>query len=235
MTRISLIMTIVAALTVTLLISTRSQTPPSITRTPQVTTRLTNEQQLALQKTVTTQQRINRYFHSSVVPKVRNCWSRVQGQGTVAIEHTYTRNGGKWEVEKLTVRNSTLPRGQEVVALKCLQEAVRATSFPVQGEDSDSTRYVVRLTWPVPFPADLAEQARAMFIAKDGGSGTGCGGTGIPPDCYQCVNEKGVLKCKLGCSGYYECNYGPQDSCELTHKCVDLGLTGVAGRGTIIY
>ena len=234
MRRISLIMIIVAVLSVTALMFARSQTPRTSTQTPQAASRMTNEQRL--QRTVTTQQRINRYFHSSVVPKVRNCWSRVQGQGTVAIEHTYTRNSGKWVVEKLTVRNSTLPRGQDAVALQCMQDAVRATSFPVEGGDGDGKEYLIKWTWPVPFPTDMAEQTRAMFAAADGGSGTGCDGKGTPAACWNCVYQKdGIPKCKQACDGHKECAYGPQDSCQTVYVCTTGGLTGVAGRGTIMY
>ena len=235
MRRISLIMTIVAVLTAISLTSVNSQRPRTSTQTPQVATRMTNEQRL--QRTVTTQQRINRYFHNSVVPKLRNCWSRLQGQGTVAIEHTYTRDaGGRWVVDKLAVSNSTLPRGQDAVALQCMQEAVRATSFPVAGEDGDNKQYVVKWTWPVPFPPNLADQTRAMFAAKDGGSGTGCDGQGTPASCWDCVYQKdGIPKCKQVCEGYKECYYSSQDSCLNVYRCTTGGPTGVAGRGTIIY
>lgn len=200
---------------------------------PQVASRVTNEQQL--QRTITTQQRINRYFHGSVIPKLRSCWNRVQGQGTVAIEHTYTRDAsGRWVVEKLAVSSSTLPRGQDAVALQCMQEAVRATSFPVEGGDGDSKQYVVRWTWPVPFPADMTEQTRAMFAAKDGEPGTGCGGKGTPAACWECVYQKdGIPKCKQRCDGYKECNYGPQNSCQTVYSCTTGSPFGVAGRGVI--
>lgn len=139
---------------------------------PQVASRMTNEQRL--QRTITTQQRINRYFHGSVIPKLRNCWSRVQGRGTIAIEHTYARDAsGKWVVEKLAVGKSTLPRGQDTVALQCMQDAVRGSSFPVEGDDGDSKQYVVKWTWPVPFPANMTAQTRAMFAAKNAGSAVG--------------------------------------------------------------
>ena len=106
-------------------------------QTPKVASRMTNEQRF--QRTMTTQQRINRYFHGAVVPKLRNCWTRVQGRGTIEIEHTYTRDAsGKWVVEKLAVGKSTLPRGQDAVALQCMQNSVRGTSFPAEGDESNN-------------------------------------------------------------------------------------------------
>ena len=235
MRRISLIIAIVYALMATLLISVSSQTPRTSTQTPQVTSRLTNEQRL--KRTVTTQQRVNRYFHNDVIPKLKNCWNRVQGRGMIVIEHVYTRDAsGKWIAGRLAMGNSTLPSGQAAVALQCMQEAVRATSFPVDRADGDSKEYVLRWTWPVPFPTNMIEQARIMFMAQGGGSGTGCDGKGTPPACWECVYQKnGIPKCKQACKGYEECNYGPMDSCEASRSCVTGGPTGVASRGTIIY
>ena len=197
------------------------------TRTPQVASRTTNEQRL--QKTVTTQQRINRYFHGSVIPKLKNCWSRVQGRGTIQIEHSYARDAsGKWVVEKLAAGNSTLPRGQDAVALQCMQDAVRGTSFPAEGDDGDSKQYAVKWTWPVPFPANMAEQTRAMFAAN-GPMGVGpCGGA--PASCYECSYS--ATKCFDVCNGYRTCRIGG-GGCMASHRCTSGSAFGVAGRGVI--
>src|SRR5437016_280938 len=132
------------------------------------------EQQLDLEKSVTTQQRLNRYFHSSVIPKLKKCWSRVQGRGTIEIEHTYTTDASrKWVVDKLTVGKSTLPRGQDAVALQCMQNSVRGTSFPAVGDESNARTYIVKWTWPVPFPANAAQLTSAMFAARVNNGGGG--------------------------------------------------------------
>ena len=127
--RMTLIITIMAGLSVTALLFAQSQTPRTTTRVPQVTSRI-NEQRLL--RTITTQQRLNRYFHNDVIPKLRNCWSHLRGVGTVQIDHNYARtDNGRWVVKDLTVGSSTLPRGQEPLALRCMQEAVGSSSFPV--------------------------------------------------------------------------------------------------------
>ncbi len=218
------------------LVLANSQTPRTISQTPQVPTRSTDDPKLAIRRTVATQQRVNRYFNNTVIPKLKDCWSRIQGRGTIDIEHNYTRNtSGKWAAGRLTVSKSTLPGGQEAVALQCLQNAVRDTSFPVERDDGVNKEYVLKWTWPVPFPTDMAEQTRAMFAATGGGSGSGCDGKGTPAACWDCVYQKdGIPKCKQKCSGYKECAYGPQNSCQASAGCVTGGLTGVASR-TIIY
>ena len=68
-------------------------------------------QRIGLEKTITTQQRLNRYFHGDVVPKLKNCWGRVQGRGMIALKYTYTKGSGKWIFGKLEVSQSTLQRG----------------------------------------------------------------------------------------------------------------------------
>ena len=194
---------------------------------PQVTSRMTNEQRL--QRTITTQQRINRYFHGSVIPKLTTCWNRVQGRGTIAIEHTYARDAsGKWVVEKLAVGKSTLPRGQDAVALRCMQDAVRGSSFPVEGDDGDSKEYVVKWTWPVPFPANAVEQTRAMFAATSTSSGWGCGNA--PPNCVACTYT--ATACVDVCTGYHSCSLGG-GCCVESARCATGLPFAVAGTGVI--
>src|SRR5713226_7752374 len=73
---------------------------------PQAETR-TGKQ--AFEKTLTTQQRLNRYFHGDVVPKLKDCWSRVQGKGTIVLKYTYMKAGsGRWVFDKLEIGQSTL-------------------------------------------------------------------------------------------------------------------------------
>jgi len=227
------ILTIVA-LGVTALLFAQSQTPRTTTRVPQVTSRMTDEQRL--QRTVMTQQRLNRYFHSAVIPKLGNCWSHIQGTGTIQINHNYARDvDGKWVTKDLTIGNSTLTRGQEVVALRCMQDAVRGSSFPSTNDDGNSKEYVVRWSWPVPFPTNMEEQTRAMFAAQGGVSGTGCDGKGAPATCWDCIQIKGGTdtKCERRCSGYKECAYGPSNSCQAVSICVSGSPFSVAGRAVM--
>ncbi len=228
-----MIMPIVLALGLLWLIGASSQTLPSSPQTTQVATFPTAEQRL--ERTFITQQRINRYFHGEVIPKLKNCWNGVKGRGSIEIEHTYRKDAsGKWIAGKLNVAKSSLPRGQDAVALQCMQESVRATSFPVEGGDGQVSSYTVNWTWPVPFPVNATSLTRAMFAAKPkGGGGLGCDGEGSPAKCVTCSAKS----CAKVCVGYKDCwvaySGGRLQSCQTKDACASGGPFGVAGGSTI--
>jgi len=209
------------ALSVLLLTSAPRQTPQAAERQP-------TTQPSAFARTIATQKRLNRYFHAAVVPKLRACWNRVQGAGTVAIEFTYARAGSGWVPERLGVHRSTLPRGQEAVALQCMQDSVRATSFPVEQGEAAQSKFVVTWSFPVPWPADASARASAMFSSK-GGTGTGCDGHGMPATCLTCSN----YQCIRVCIGKQECTQA-QGGCFARDYCASGGLNGLAG-GMVMY
>lgn len=228
MKRMTLIISIIAGLSVTAILFGHSQTQRTTPQGPQVTARINNEQRL--QKTITTQQRLNRYFHSDVIPKLRNCWSHLQGAGTIQINHNYTKDdNGKWVVKDLTIGNSTLPRGQEAIALRCMQAAVLRSSFPVASDDGDSKEYVVKWTWPVPFPVNADEQTRVMFAAKGSSGASGCGYTS--PNCVDCSNTG--MSCIDVCNGYHYCQL-VSGACHASYRCTTGSPFSVAGR-TVLY
>ena len=109
-------------------------------------------------RTIATQKRLNRYFHADVVPKLGTCWNRVQGRGEIAFDFSYMRDArDQWAFQKLGVGRSTLPKGQDAVALACMRDSVRATSFPPAEFDSGKKEFVVHWSWPVPFPTDASD------------------------------------------------------------------------------
>lgn len=111
----------------------------------------------SFERTIATQKRLNRYFHAEVVPKLTTCWNRVEGVGMITFDFTYTKDAkGRWAFQKLSVSGPTLRKGQEAVALTCMQDSVRATSFPVEGIDGAEDNFVVHWSWPVPLPADAS-------------------------------------------------------------------------------
>ena len=187
----------------------------------------------AFDRTIATQKRLNRYFHTAVVPKLRACWNRVQGAGTVAIEFTYARAGSGWVPERLGVHRSTLPRGQEAVALQCMQDSVRATSFPVEQGEGAQSKFVLTWSFPVPWPADASARASAMFSAA-GGTGGGCDGEGAPATCHTCVLTRGVASCKTVCVGHNICGKTTWGCDEGGAKCASGGGFGLAG-GMLMY
>jgi hypothetical protein len=103
--------------------------------------------------------------------KLRERWSRLQGRGGIAFDFNYKRSGERWAFEKLELLKSNLPAGQDEIALRCMQESISATSFPVEKADVSEayakTR-VVRWKWPVPLPP---KGAKTVPIARASTSG----------------------------------------------------------------
>lgn len=90
----------------------------------------------SLKQSVATQKRLNRYFHGVVVPKMETCWKNIQGKGTIEMQYFHVRDAkGAWAFQDLNVGESSLPEGQNAVALACTEGAVSDTSFPEEAGD----------------------------------------------------------------------------------------------------
>ena len=225
MRRISLIAAV--TLVVSALIFAHSQSPTRTTRTPQ--TRAT-AQPLTIDKVVTTQQRINRYFHGDVMPRLQKCWSTVRGQGTIAFEYTYIEAKGRWLFSRLQTQESTLANGQDSLALKCMLNAVGGTSFPTDVSEGSGNTFVLNWKWPVPLPANAGELASKMFairISNGAGETDDCDGSGTRPKCYTCTLEHA---CKKVCVGGAKCildSNNPQSPCAAQGYCASGGPFGI--------
>ena len=227
-------------LTVALILITqacqRSQPPQA--NTPPTKEQLSQAvQSTSCERAIATQNRINRYFHHAVVPRVKDCWQRLKGKGTIAVEFDYQREKDGWATDKLKIERSTLPEGQESVALQCLQDSVRGTSFPVEQDDGQAEQFMVHWSWPVPLPKDANEVAQLM---SGGGGGGRCGPLGVPPACHDCLSVlifgKYWLACGPACAGYSFCIQDP-DGCRLgpiSPRCVTGWLGGTLG-GIVMY
>ena len=231
MKRLSLTIFILASTAVICFTGAATQTQPPVRQLPQTTA----QRQLALEKTTTTQQRLNRYFHADVMPKLKNCWSRLQGKGTIEMEHSYRRDAnGKWVAAELTIGKSTLAKEQNAVALQCMQDSVQGTAFPAEGRDGKGTSYVANWTWPVPFPANADTLTNNMFSAKPkGGGGGGCDGHGALAKCWTCDNGK----CLKVCVGFKTCKitfFKGISYCGTDGDCASGGPFGVTG-GVVMY
>jgi len=184
------------------------------------------------QASVAAQRRINRYFHGAVVPKLKSCWGRVSGKGTIEMRYLYSDNGkGKWAFKAIHASKSDLPKNSEKAAVACMQRAVTATSFPKEkGEKARS--YSISWGWPVPFPPD-AEQQVARMWGSSGGEGGGCDGHGAAARCVTCSGHP--LTCVYVCVGSDDCAVqatkpGGFDSiCTEGGQCASGGLFGLAG------
>lgn len=161
----------------------------------------------ALERTIAEQDRVNSYFYKKVVPKLMGCWSGLGGEGTVAVQAGYRRTGELWIAADSSIRSSTFTKAQQQAALRCFQDAVRDTSFPVTSGDGDSMEFQVNWSLPVPWPKDFAEVAQRM-ISTGGGGGSGCGGPESPgPACWDCffIPLFSLSYCGKTCAGYSTC------------------------------
>jgi hypothetical protein len=192
-----------------------------------------------LEQSVATQKKINRYFHDVVVPKLKTCWSRIQGSGTIAMKYSYKNAKDRWAFETVKVGKSDLPKGQDEVALDCMQKAVAATSFPKETGDT-SASYSINWSWPVPFPPDAGQQAEAMFRSNGGTGGGGCDGHGAAASCVACSGYP--VSCVAVCvGGNPPCEMtenplpgGFRRTCKVGTGCASGGAFGVVG-GAVMY
>jgi hypothetical protein len=212
---------IVAGLSLGLLINTGVGTGRQNGKTPMAPSQDT-KQQSAEERTINTQQRLNRYFHADVISKLKTCWGNVRGNGTIEFNFTYRKENSSWVSPRLIIRQSTLRKQQNAMALKCMQEAVRSTSFPVQEEDGGYDRFDVLWSFPVPFPKNAEEITEQMFAGRRPGRTGGCDGFGKQPSCLiagcpnnQCPTQKvcvGMSSCvrdRNGCHGQKCASGGP--------------------------
>jgi hypothetical protein len=134
-----------------------------------------------VEKTTAAQVTVNHYFHSVVTPKLRACWDRVQGEGTIEMALNYRKSGGRWLFESLERIRSSVPEEQGAVALQCMQDSARDTSFFLEEKDSAKKfeKFVLKWTWLVPLPAEGSDE----MIRRTGGWGT------QPQKAARCVSQ----------------------------------------------
>lgn len=184
------------------------------------------------QATVATQKRINRYFHGTVVPKLKTCWSRVSGKAIVEFRYLYADDGkGGWSFKTIQASRSDLPKDQEKAAVACMQKAVSGTSFPKEKTEKAKS-YSISWVWPVPTPPD-AEQQVARMWGSSGGEGGGCDGRGASARCVTCKGSP--LTCVYVCVGSDTCEVqattpgGFNSICTEGGQCASGGLFGLVG------
>ena len=151
------------------------------------------------------EQRLIPYFQNDVTARLRQCWGQVTGTGALAVALHYTKSDRRWAWQELSVTGSTLSGDQETAASKCLQDAVRGTSFPEDAHDVEfksstpAARLLVNWSVPVPLPSDAV-----AVLAKAPASGGG--GTDSPSSCWVCgVDRNNEQVCEGKKTGYAGC------------------------------
>ncbi len=208
----------------------RAQIPPA---------RTTQRAERTPQQVVSTQQRINRYFHNTVVPKLGTCWRGLQGKGMVQFDYSFTKtSAGRWVLEKVSTGDTSLPADQAAKALRCMQDATRGSSFATTADERNQQKFVLHWNWPVPYPANADSLKDAMFRMRPSVGGTGsatdCDGDGTEPHCIECVKGK----CTDVCVGYLVCTIpagSPETGCNMSITCASGGPFGVTGASRTMF
>jgi hypothetical protein len=190
-----------------------------------------------LQQSIAAQKRINSYFLSAVMPKLKTCWDRVQGKGTIEMKYRYENDKrGGWAFKTLEVGKSGLPKGENAKALACMQDAVKGTSFPREGSETHES-YLIDWEWPVPLPPDAEQQMERMIGTNGGGGGGGgCDGHGAEAKCVSCSDK---AECLTVCVGEEPpCHIieypGQWKTCSCVNDCASGGPFGFVG-GMVMY
>jgi hypothetical protein len=188
-------------------------------------------------KGVGAQQRIGRYLQDSVVaPKLRACWGQLKGEGAVAADLTYRKSGDSWTFDSVTVKKSSLPKDQDAIAQRCIEESARATTFPVDAKEElekAAGQFIVRLGWPVPLPAEGTQLTSAQMARMIGGGGvitvSGCS------DCVPRTEYPYGLKCASKSSGSnVDCEEINTNTCATTPRACLRGVFA-GSSGVIMY
>ena len=167
---------------------------------------------------------------------MRECWKELPGQGAVALDLNYRKVGDKWTFDKASVTKSSLEKGQDTLAQRCVDDAAQVSSFPLDARDGLETaapQMVVRLGLSVPLPAEGAQVTDAQVARMVGG-----GGVITVPGCSTCVSNPNPpygLKCEARKSGSErDCEEINSNTCAVTPTACLRGFFG-GTRGVIMY
>jgi hypothetical protein len=164
--------------------------------------RVREEAPTSVDRETATQNRINSVFYVALVQKLKDCWSGIGGKGDITFKYTYRADGTNWRWQQHEVESSTLTKDQDAIALKCMQDAARDSSFPMEAAEAAhrSPEFNLHWTWPVPFPQDVTALGRMIDTGRGGGEG--CKKSCVDCDCPFKPGTGVVCSCAMTCSGY---------------------------------
>jgi len=178
--------------------------------------------------------RIGHSLEDTVAPKLRQCWSQLQGSGVIAIDINYRKSGGQWLFADAAVTTSTLSTDQNAVAQRCMEQSARGSAFAVEPKEAlekVASQFVARLGWTVPLPPEGTKVATEQLARM-----SGSGGVITTPGCSACVSRTEYpygLKCVARKTGStQDCEEIGTNGCAWTPKACLRG--GFAGTGGVI-
>lgn len=179
-----------------------------------------------LEATIAAQEVVNHYLYTSVTPKLRGCWGRLEGEGTVDIALRYKKSERKWVFDRAEAIRSTLTAEQSAAALACMQEAAGGSSFALDEKAGGKAfeKFVLKWTWLVPLPQEGSEA-----MARRAGGLTPAAG------CAKCIANY-PARCQWSQTGSEEdCRVEGPNSCSTTGtKCLT-GIYGRAGEAIVVF
>jgi|WetSurMetagenome_2_1015567.scaffolds.fasta_scaffold444109_1 hypothetical protein len=177
------------------------------------------------QEALETQQNVNRYFHSQVIPKLVDGWKELRDSDKfVTYHYRYLKNHHRWEFSEMEKVESTLSGHADTLAQRFMGKAIAWTYFPIEKRMEKDSVFDLYWTWPVPFPEGTFDQNTGEFTAlrNTGGATGGCDGRGTRAHCNVCSRN---LDCLLVCVGAAECNTD-NHSCWELYECASGGPFG---------
>ena len=175
--------------------------------------------------------RINSFFYVALVPKLKNCWGQISGKGEIGFKLTFHKSGQAWEWQKAELE-STVPKAQADLALACMRDSARGSSFPIAPEEARAHEFQIHWFWPVPFPVDISELEKMSVINPGGGKEP-------PPapkcvDCQRVIGSPRTAECVSTSSGWSICiNDSDGMGCRLLEPC-STGWSGFWGGDLFI-
>ena len=146
-------------------------------------------------KSAAAQDRIAKAFHSSIVPKLKDCWGRIEGRGAVRFAYSYERVEARWVLRQVKPHASSLAPEPSEAALRCMRDASHGSGFALQASEANTSiaEMEVYWGWPLPLPEDTNELARMI---------PSLAGETCPKLCRDCNIQ---AQCESTCSGWFGC------------------------------
>jgi hypothetical protein len=179
------------------------------------------------EQAVATQQQVNHFFHTDIIPKIDSAWNAMPDSGKSVVYHyTFLRKDSTWHFHSIEFDSSDLSARSDSIALSIMSAAMVRSTFPVEERLAKDSAFHLFWIWPIPFPEGEYDSTKQEFIARMNNSGSnkgGCDGYGVRARCTMCGDND---DCPLVCVGSLECANQPDGSCWATGVCASGGPFG---------
>jgi hypothetical protein len=176
------------------------------------------------EQAVATQQIVNHFFHTDIIPKIDSTWNAMPDSGKSVVYHyVFLRKDSTWHFNSIETDSSDLSERSDSIALSIMSAALVRSSFPVEERLAKDSAFHLFWIWPIPFPEGEYDTTKQEFIARlntGGGNRGGCDGYGVRARCTMCGTNN---DCPLVCVGSLECDNQADGSCWAMGVCASGG------------